>query len=777
MPVILDSLLTGPQAFVRDRIFYEGDIADRALLRRIVDEHPDLDATIHMAARIVVPGVGGEAVRVLPRQRREVAGAVRPARRSSASRGCCSPPRPRCTPIKDDFEVTEDDPLDPPSPYARTKRMIEQVLEDMAARHRPARDHPALLQPDRLRPRPRVRHLRQGAVARARPAGDGRARAEGRASRSPAPTTRPATAPASATTSTSGTSPGRTCARSSGSTRCSTAVGAPSVVINVGRGDGVTVRELVAAFERVFGHDGPIARGAAAPGRRRRRVRERRPRPRAARLAGRAVPRRGASPRRWPGPTSGTRSWATSDASAGTPSLVAAAGRGDRSGVAGPGRRDPRLPGHDPPDGGGSRRRWAGATIVIDPGHQLGNHNYPRQINRLVPAGGFEKPCNTTGTATNGGYPEATFTWQVVAAAARPAGATRRHGRLTRHSNRQDRWGPCVDVRGRAGNKLPADLKISIHGDGSYAAGAHGFHVIAPDRPAPVDPRHLPAVAPAGPRHPGRPAARRAAGRQLHRRRRRPRLPLRPRHAQPLEHADRDGRARQHAQPERRPADDLAAPGARRTPAGSRSPYAASSADLGPGQPASPARLARPRPVRAHPRLHTAPLVGAPAPAPGRVQEDPRALVVPAGSEPDRIGPGQVVGRLAGEPGEGLARRTGTAGRPRVPRCGAARAGRSSSRAASTTRTSRARGRLAGGGRLGQPVQSLAEPLRSYATSSSLTGPAGASPHSVSQARSCRGCVDEVLRRPRCTCPRASPRSRASRVRIRCGTSPPWTSL
>ena len=40
---------------MRDRIFYEGDIGDRALVRRIVDEHPDLDATIHMAARIVVP--------------------------------------------------------------------------------------------------------------------------------------------------------------------------------------------------------------------------------------------------------------------------------------------------------------------------------------------------------------------------------------------------------------------------------------------------------------------------------------------------------------------------------------------------------------------------------------------------------------------------------------------------------------------------------------------------------------------------------------------------
>ena len=32
-PVLLDSLLTGPLAFVRNRVFYEGDIADRTLLR------------------------------------------------------------------------------------------------------------------------------------------------------------------------------------------------------------------------------------------------------------------------------------------------------------------------------------------------------------------------------------------------------------------------------------------------------------------------------------------------------------------------------------------------------------------------------------------------------------------------------------------------------------------------------------------------------------------------------------------------------------------------
>ena len=94
----------------------------------------------------------------------------------------------------------------------------------------------------------------------------------------------------------------------------------------------------------------------------------------------------------------------------------------------------------------------AGKVIVLDAGHQLGNHNFPEEINRLVPAGGFSKPCNTTGTSTNGGYAEATFAWNVtmkLKAKLEKSGAT---VVLTRTSNREDRWGPCVDYRGRAGN-------------------------------------------------------------------------------------------------------------------------------------------------------------------------------------------------------------------------------------------------------------------------------------------------------------------------------------
>ena len=132
VPVVLDSLLTGPQVFVRDRIFYEGDIGDRALVSRIVDEHPDLDATIHMAARIVVPESVAKpyeyyrdnvAKSLELFDQLEQLGKPRVVFSSSGSLYA----------ITDSFEVTEDDPLAPTSPYARTKRMIEQVLVDMSA--------------------------------------------------------------------------------------------------------------------------------------------------------------------------------------------------------------------------------------------------------------------------------------------------------------------------------------------------------------------------------------------------------------------------------------------------------------------------------------------------------------------------------------------------------------------------------------------------------------------------------------------------------------------
>lgn len=121
----------------------------------------------------------------------------------------------------------------------------------------------------------------------------------------------------------------------------------------------------------------------------------------------------------------------------------------------------------------------AGRRIVIDPGHQLGNRNFPREINRPVNAGGLTKACNTTGTATNSGYPEATFTWRV---AKKMRKRLRRLGakvRLTRTSNSDRAWGPCIDERGRVAKRFGADLLVSVHGDGA-PANAYGFHIIVP---------------------------------------------------------------------------------------------------------------------------------------------------------------------------------------------------------------------------------------------------------------------------------------------------------
>lgn len=125
-------------------------------------------------------------------------------------------------------------------------------------------------------------------------------------------------------------------------------------------------------------------------------------------------------------------------------------------------------------------RPLAGKVVVLDPGHQLGNARFPRQINRRVPAGPSRKPCNTTGTATDAGFPEATFAWRVAVAARQRLEALGATVVMTRSSNSRAKWGPCVDARGRLGDRVHADAAVSIHGDGNLSPGARGFHVIRP---------------------------------------------------------------------------------------------------------------------------------------------------------------------------------------------------------------------------------------------------------------------------------------------------------
>jgi len=131
-PVILDSLVTGPEAFTRGHIFYQGDIGNEVFVQKIFSEHPDIFATIHCAALIVVP----ESVEKPYEYYHEnvvksmqffyqISKLDYPRLVFSSSAAIYD--------VVPGFMVTEESPLKPTSPYARTKYMMEMVLQDFSA--------------------------------------------------------------------------------------------------------------------------------------------------------------------------------------------------------------------------------------------------------------------------------------------------------------------------------------------------------------------------------------------------------------------------------------------------------------------------------------------------------------------------------------------------------------------------------------------------------------------------------------------------------------------
>jgi UDP-glucose 4-epimerase len=231
---------------------------------RIVDEHPDLDATIHMAARIIVP----ESVEQPYEYYRdnvakslelfdqlEQLGKPRVLFSSSASLYAA----------KEGFEVVEGDPLAPNSPYARTKHMMEQVLQDMAA----------------------ATSLRAVILRYFNPIGSDPDLESGIYAKEPSHVLGQLVMAAR------GLKDAFTITGTDLPTRDGTGirdyihvwdiarahvraierfddviatVDAPSVVINLGSGDGTTVRELVEAFQEVYGAPVPIAEAPPRPG-------------------------------------------------------------------------------------------------------------------------------------------------------------------------------------------------------------------------------------------------------------------------------------------------------------------------------------------------------------------------------------------------------------------------------------------------------------------------------------------------------------------------------
>ncbi|PRA82997.1 UDP-glucose 4-epimerase GalE [Microbacterium sp. MYb66] len=260
--VILDDLSKGLREFGEGRALYVGDISDGAVLDRLLADHPDIDAVIHCAARVVVPesvadplgyydaNVGKTIVLL---QRLRDAGIPRIVFSSSAS----------VYEGETGDGVDESGVLAPASPYATTKAMVEQILNDAAA----AGDFRAIalryFNPIGADPQlrtglqnPRPSHA-LGKIMQARANGE----------------------PFTITGTDWSTRDGSglrdyvhvwdlALAHVAAVQRFDEVATHedPYQVINLGTGDGVTVRELVQAFERVTGEPLPVAETGRRPG-------------------------------------------------------------------------------------------------------------------------------------------------------------------------------------------------------------------------------------------------------------------------------------------------------------------------------------------------------------------------------------------------------------------------------------------------------------------------------------------------------------------------------
>lgn len=115
----------------------------------------------------------------------------------------------------------------------------------------------------------------------------------------------------------------------------------------------------------------------------------------------------------------------------------------------------------------------AGMIVFLDPGHNgVNDASITRQVNN---GRGGTKDCQTSGTNTEAGYPEHTFTWDTtlrIRAILNQLGV-----RTAMSRGNDDQLGPCVDERAAMANALAPNAVVSIHGDGGPATG-RGFHIL-----------------------------------------------------------------------------------------------------------------------------------------------------------------------------------------------------------------------------------------------------------------------------------------------------------
>ncbi|PKM78020.1 MAG: UDP-glucose 4-epimerase GalE [Firmicutes bacterium HGW-Firmicutes-15] len=131
--VVLDNLTTGHRDAIRSKYFYEGDIADTALVEHIIKEHK-IQSLIHFAAKSLVSESLAKpelyfyenTVKSFVFLKAAIKGGIKEVVFSSTAAVYGNP---KCIPI------TEESMLAPINPYGASKRMIEEYLEWMGKAH------------------------------------------------------------------------------------------------------------------------------------------------------------------------------------------------------------------------------------------------------------------------------------------------------------------------------------------------------------------------------------------------------------------------------------------------------------------------------------------------------------------------------------------------------------------------------------------------------------------------------------------------------------------
>ena len=127
-PVTIDNLVYGHKDFVRWGEFFEGDVGDPAHLKKCLAQYK-IDAVMHFAAYAYVGESVEDPLKYYENNLRNTIQLLHAVLDNNIkyvvfSSTCATYGHPQKTPID------EDHPLNPINPYGKTKRMIEEILQD-----------------------------------------------------------------------------------------------------------------------------------------------------------------------------------------------------------------------------------------------------------------------------------------------------------------------------------------------------------------------------------------------------------------------------------------------------------------------------------------------------------------------------------------------------------------------------------------------------------------------------------------------------------------------